>query len=87
LDLWGPERFFSVFRVAKYTYPLVGRTRKRLDTLTPPEYNIDERNEAFTIHDLSNRDSVIIRDGNKKVKIVNYNIWLPLVMHSCYRVR
>ncbi len=26
MDLWGPERFFSVFRVAKYTYPLFRRT-------------------------------------------------------------
>jgi hypothetical protein len=32
--------------------------RKRLDTLTPAGYNINESNEAFTIHDLGNRDSV-----------------------------
>jgi hypothetical protein len=35
--------------------------RKRLDTLTPAEYNIDERNEAFTIDDLGNRDTVILQ--------------------------
>jgi len=49
---------------------------KRLDTLTPPEYNTAERNEPFAIDDLGNGDSVIIRDGNKKVKIVNHNRWL-----------
>lgn len=40
------------------------RIQKWLDTLTPAEYNINESNEAFTIDDLCNRDSVIGRDGN-----------------------
>ena len=52
------------------------RIQKRLDTFTPAQYNIAERNEAFAIDDLGNRDSVNVRDGNKKVKIVNYNRWL-----------
>ena len=26
---WGPERFFSVFPVAKYTYPIFARTAKK----------------------------------------------------------
>ena len=26
MDFWSPERFFSVFRLAKCTYPLFGRT-------------------------------------------------------------
>ena len=56
------------------------RIQKCLDTLTPAGYNIDESNEAFTIGDLGNRDSATVRDGNKKVKIVNYNRWLSIVI-------
>ena len=41
-----------------------------LDRPTLAEYSIDESNEAFTMDDLGNRDSVIIRDGNN----VNYDI-------------
>jgi hypothetical protein len=44
--------------------------QKRLDTLTLAEYSIDDTNEAFTIDDLGNRDSVNVRDGNN----VNYAI-------------
>jgi hypothetical protein len=41
-----------------------------LDRLTLAEYSIDDNNEAFTIDDLGNRDSVNVRDGNN----VNYDI-------------
>jgi len=34
----------------------------------------------YSYLDLGNRDLVIIRDGNKKVKIVNYIRWLSLVI-------
>jgi len=44
--------------------------RKRLDRLTLAEYSINDSNEAFTIDDLGNRDSVIVRDGNN----VDYDI-------------
>jgi hypothetical protein len=53
--------------------------KKRLDRLTLAEYSIDASNEAFTIDDLGNRDSVNVRDGNEKDKIGNYNWWLSLV--------
>ena len=43
---------------------LQDEVRPCLDSLTLAEYSIDESNEAFTIDDLGNRDSVIIRDGN-----------------------
>lgn len=52
--------------------------RKRLDRLTLAQYSIGDSNEAFTIDDLGNRDLVTVRDGNKKVEIVNYNRWLAL---------
>jgi hypothetical protein len=73
-----------------------GRVRKRLDSLAPAGYNINirvlqncrlgplrkERNRTFIIDDSGNRDSVNMRDGNEKVKIVNHNRWLSLVMYS-----
>jgi hypothetical protein len=40
------------------------RIQKWLDRFTPAEYNLHERNEAFTIDDLGNRDLVNGRDGN-----------------------
>jgi hypothetical protein len=46
------------------------------------EYSIGESNEAFTIDDLGNRDSVNVRDENEKVEIVDYSRWLSLVMPS-----
>ena len=35
--------------------------RKRFDRLTPAEYSIDDGNEAFTINDLGNPDSVSVQ--------------------------
>ena len=54
--------------------------QKRLDRPSPAGYNRCKSNEAFTIDNLSNRDSVNGRDRNKKVKIVNYNRWLSIVI-------
>ena len=48
----------------------VDYTYDNLDRLTLAEYSIDASNEAFTVDDLGNRDSVIIRDGNN----VDYDI-------------
>ncbi len=42
----------------------VDYTYDNLDRLTLAEYSIDDSNEAFTIDDLGNRDSVNGRDGN-----------------------
>jgi len=49
---------------------LPDEVRPCLDRLTLAEYSIDASNEAFTIDDLGNRDSVTVRDGNN----VNYDI-------------
>ena len=77
LDLIGEResstRDFWIPAQGRNDPPRRARMGKWLDTLTLAEYNIDERNEAFTIDDLGNRDSVNVRDGNKKVEIVNYN--------------
>jgi hypothetical protein len=57
---------------------LQDEVRPPLDRLSLAEYSVDDTNETFTIHVLGNRDSVNVRDGNKKVKIVNYIRWLSL---------
>jgi len=38
-----------------------------------------QRQEAFTIENLGNRDLVNVRDGNEKGEIGNRNRWLSLV--------
>ena len=54
MDLWGPERFFSVFRLAKCTYALSGRTFFFEFSLhlgrSPSVYIMVTVLEAFSVH-------------------------------------
>jgi len=67
----GNTKLLDVFFCAPSRWPDLPINRAHpLDRLTLAEYSIDDSNEAFTIDDLGNRDSVIVRDGNN----VNYDI-------------
>ncbi len=49
LCLWGPERFFSIVRNAKYTYPLFGRARKMtlLNPILKTDFKSTKQNPQF----------------------------------------